>query len=142
MFARMIARDFTRNRSVTVLLVVLMMLSVVLATASAGTLLLGLDNQPITEITPGAVMLHVYYQPEACLKVGDPVRITAADGFAKELTITNSARDSIMNLDLIFASSLTTQPAMHLDGPRLGLARLLERGTHRTALGLSALQAE
>ena len=32
MFARMIARDFTRNRSVTVLLVVLMMLSVVLAT--------------------------------------------------------------------------------------------------------------
>jgi hypothetical protein len=74
MFARMIARDFTRNRSVTVLLVVLMMLSVVLATASAGTLLLGLDNQPITEITPGTVVHHVYYQLEAGLKVGDPVQ--------------------------------------------------------------------
>jgi putative ABC transport system permease protein len=176
----MIARDFSRNRSVTALLVVLMMLSVVLATASVGTLvrltsassslmteadaphvvqlhagpydqgeldrwtadrpevahqqtmlmlgldgadlffdgvpqtrniqqnslvvpnrerdlLLDLDNQPITEVAPGRVVLPVYYQLESGLEVGDPVRITAADGFAKNLMITGFARDSIMN---------------------------------------------
>ena len=38
MYTRMIARDLTRNRSATVVLVVLMMLSVLLATASAATL--------------------------------------------------------------------------------------------------------
>lgn len=194
MFARMITRDFTRNRIVTVLLVVLMMLSVVLATASAGTLvrltgassslmtqaeapdvvqlnagpynqravgrwtaarpevahhqtmlmlgidganlffdgvpqttniqqnslvvpnrerdlLLDLDNQPITEVAPGTVVLPVYYQLEAGLKVGDPVRITAADDFAKELTIAGFARDSIMNPAVASSKRLAVSPS-------------------------------
>ena len=38
MYRRMVVRDFARNRAVTSVLVLLMMLSVVLATASAGTL--------------------------------------------------------------------------------------------------------
>jgi putative ABC transport system permease protein len=179
-YARMIARDFARNRGVAVVLVVLMMLSVVLATASAGTLvrltgasdnlmaqadaphvvqlhagafdqgeverwaaerpevahhqtmlmlgidganlffdgvpqttniqqnslvvpnrerdlLLDLDNRPITEVEPGTTVLPVIYQVEAGLEVGDPMRITAADGFTKEFTIAGFARDSIMN---------------------------------------------
>lgn len=179
-FGRMIRRDFTRNRSVTVLLVVLMMLSVVLASASAGTLvrlvgassalmtqadaphvvqlhagnydqsevdqwaaerpevahsqsmlmlgidgaglffdgvpqttniqqnslvvpnaerdlLLDLDNQPITEVAPGTIVLPVIYQVETGLETGDVVRITAADGFDIELTVAGFARDSIMN---------------------------------------------
>ena len=180
LYGRMIRRDFARNRSVTVLLVVLMMLSVVLATASAGTLvrlvgasdalltqadaphvaqlhagaydqsevdswaadrpevahtqsmlllgidgaelffdgvaqttniqqnslvvpnaerdlLLDLDNQPITEVTPGTIVLPVIYQVETGLETGDVVRITAADGFDIELTVAGFARDSIMN---------------------------------------------
>ena len=179
-FGRMIRRDFTRNRSVTVLLVVLMMLSVVLASASAGTLvrlvgassalmtqadaphvvqlhagnydqsevdqwaaerpevahsqsmlmlgidgaglffdgvpqttniqqnslvvpnvehdlLLDLNNEPITEVAPGTIVLPVIYQVETGLEAGDPVRITAADGFVTELTVAGFARDSIMN---------------------------------------------
>ena len=180
MYTRMIARDFARNRSVTVVLVVLMMLSVVLATASAGTLvrllgassslldqadaphvaqlhagpydddqlnrwvaerpevahhqtmlmlgidganllfdgepqttniqqnslvvpngerdlLLDLDNRPITEVAPGTVVLPVHYEVQAGLEVGDPVMITAPDGFVIELTTAGFARDSIMN---------------------------------------------
>ena len=61
MFARMIGRDFARNRSVTVLLVVLMMLSVVLATASAGTLvrLSGASSSLMTQAdAPHVVQLH------------------------------------------------------------------------------------
>ena len=57
----MICRDFARNRSVTVLLVVLMMLSVVLATASAGTLvrLVGASNALLTQAdAPHVVQLH------------------------------------------------------------------------------------
>ncbi|MDQ0094875.1 hypothetical protein [Paeniglutamicibacter psychrophenolicus] len=57
----MIARDFTRNRSVTVLLVVLMMLSVVLATASAGTLvrLIGASSSLTTKAdAPHVAQLH------------------------------------------------------------------------------------
>jgi len=179
-YTRMIARDFARNRSVTVVLVVLMMLSVVLATASAGTLvrllgassslldqadaphvaqlhagpydddqlnrwvaerpevahhqtmlmlgidganllfdgepqttniqqnslvvpngerdlLLDLDNRPITEVAPGTVVLPVHYEVQAGLEVGDPVMITAPDGFVIELTTAGFARDSIMN---------------------------------------------
>jgi len=179
-YTRMIARDFARNRSVTVVLVVLMMLSVVLATASAGTLvrllgassslldqadaphvaqlhagpydddqlnrwvaerpevahhqtmlmlgidganllfdgepqttniqqnslvvpngerdlLLDLDNRPITEVAPGTVVLPVHYEVQAGLEVGDPVMITAPDGFVMELTTAGFARDSIMN---------------------------------------------
>lgn len=180
MYLRMIARDFARNRSVTVVLVVLMMLSVVLATASAGTLvrllgassnlldqadaphvaqlhagpyddeqvaawavdrpevahhqtmlLLGVDganllfdgepqttniqqnslvvpnrerdllldlaNRPITEVTPGTIVLPVHYAVQAGLEVGDLVTINAPDGFTKELTVAGFARDSIMN---------------------------------------------
>jgi putative ABC transport system permease protein len=61
MFARMIGRDFTRNRSVTLLLIVLMMLSVVLATASAGTLvrLTGASSSLMTQAdAPHVVQLH------------------------------------------------------------------------------------
>lgn len=180
MYLHMIARDFVRNRSVTAVLVVLMMLSVVLATASAGTLvrlvgassslmtqaraphvaqlhagpydaqqverwatgrpevadhqamlmlgidganlffdgepqteniqqnslvvpnperdlLLDLENQPITQVAPGTMVLPVYYEVETGLQVGDPVSVTAADGFAKEFTVAGFARDSIMN---------------------------------------------
>ena len=180
MYARMIVRDFTRNRGVTVLLVVLMMLSVLLATASAGTLtrligaasslmqradaphvvqmhagsyeqrevdrwaaerpevahhqamlmlgidgaslsfdgapqtaniqqnslvvpnperdlLLDLDNQPIIEVAPGTIVLPVYYEGLDGLAVGDPVTVSAADGFTKEFAIAGFARDSIMN---------------------------------------------
>ncbi|WP_454083361.1 FtsX-like permease family protein [Georgenia sp. Marseille-Q6866] len=194
MYARMIARDFTRNRSVTVILVVLMMLSVVLATASVGTLtrligasgslmtradaphvvqlhtgafdqqevdrwvaqrpdvahqqtmlmlgidganlffdgqaqttniqqnslvvpsgerdlLLDLDNEPIIDVTPGTIVLPVYYQVEAGLDVGDPVRIAAADGFAKEFTIASFARDSIMNPALTSSKRLAVAPS-------------------------------
>ena len=180
MYGRMAVRDFSRNRSVTAALVVLMMLSVMLGTASAGTLvrligassdlmtradaphvaqlhagefdqqavdrwvagrsevlhhqtmpmlgidganllfdgepqtasiqqnslvvpntqrdlLLDLDNRPITEVAPGSIVLPVYHQVESSLEVGDTVRITAADGFAIDLTISGFARDSIMN---------------------------------------------
>lgn len=193
MYRRMIARDFARNRSVTVVLVVLMMLSVVLATASAGTLvrligssqnlmtradapdvvqlhageydpqevahwaagrpevahdqamlmlgidganlsfdgvpqttniqqnslvvpnqrrdlLLDLDNQPITEVAPGTIVLPVIYEVEAALAVGDPVTITAADGFTTELTIAGFARDSIMNPALTSSKRLAVAP--------------------------------
>ncbi|MFA9429885.1 FtsX-like permease family protein [Egicoccus sp. AB-alg2] len=176
----MIARDFVRNRSVTALLVVLMMLAVLLAAASTGTLsrlvgtsgrlmaqaaaphvlqmhagpydqaevdrwaaarpdvvhhqsmlmlgidganlsfdgvpqtasiqqnalvvpnterdlLLDLDNQPLTDVAPGTIVLPVIYEVEAGLEVGQSVRITAADGYAKDFTIADFARDSIMN---------------------------------------------
>ena len=194
MYARMIARDFTRNRSITVVLVVLMMLSVLLAVASAGTLfrligasgtlmtradaphvvqlhagtfdqqevdawaakrpevahhqaqlmlgidganlffdgvpqitniqqnslvvpnaerdlLLDLDNHPITQVAPGTIVLPVYYELEAGLEVGDSVRITAADGFAKEFTIAGFARDSIMNPALTSSKRLAVSPS-------------------------------
>lgn len=58
---RMIARDFTRNRSVTTLLVVLMALAVMLATASAGTLvrLVGAAGDLMTQAdAPHVVQLH------------------------------------------------------------------------------------
>jgi putative ABC transport system permease protein len=180
MYTEMVARDVTRNRTITALLVVLMMLAVLLATASAGTLvrligassdlmdraaaphvvqmhageldeaalerfiagrpeiehhqnqlMLGIDgadlsfagepqtaniqqnalvvpnaerdllfdleDRPITEVEPGTILLPVYYEVEHGLEVGDEVRITAADGFVKELTIAGFARDSIMN---------------------------------------------
>jgi putative ABC transport system permease protein len=194
MYARMIARDFTRNRSVTAILVVLMMLSVVLATASAGTLvrligasgrlmsaaeaphvaqlhvgpydqrevdrwvadrpevehhqtmlmlgidganlafdgepqttsiqqnslvvpnqerdlLLDVDGRPITDVATGTIVLPVYYEVEAGLEVGDPVRITAADGFVTELTIAGFARDSIMNPAITSSKRLAVSPA-------------------------------
>ncbi|WP_256842135.1 FtsX-like permease family protein [Ornithinimicrobium cryptoxanthini] len=193
MYARMIVRDFRRNRGVTVILVVLMMLSVVLATASAGTLvrlvgassdlmeradaphvaqlhvgpfeqeqvdewvaerpevvhhqtmtllgidganlffdgvvqtdniqqnslvvpnterdlLLDLDNEPITAVETGAILLPVIYQVEAGLEVGDPVVITAPDGFVKELTIAGFARDSIMNPAVTSSKRLAVSP--------------------------------
>jgi putative ABC transport system permease protein len=194
MYTRMIARDFARNRSVTAILVVLMMLSVILATASAGTLvrlmgassrlmsqaeaphvaqlhvgpfdqgevdrwaadrpevahhqtmlmlgidganlsfdgvpqttsiqqnalvvpnverdlLLDLDGRPITEVAPGTIVLPVLYEVEAGLEVGDPVRITAADGFATEFTIAGFARDSIMNPAITSSKRLAVSSA-------------------------------
>ena len=176
----MIVRDFRRNRSVTLVLVLLMMLAVVLATASTGTLvrlggassslmaradapdvaqlhsgpydqgevdawvagrpevayhqtmlllgidganlffdgvaqtdniqqnslvvpnaerdlLLDLDNEPITEVASGTIVLPVIYQVEGGLEVGDPVTITGRGGFVKEFSIAGFARDSIMN---------------------------------------------
>jgi putative ABC transport system permease protein len=194
LYLRMIARDFARNRSVTSVLVALMMLSVVLATASAGTLirlvgassdllsradaphvaqihagefdqqevdrwaagrpevahhqtmlmlgidgadllldgepqtasiqqnslvvpnrerdlLLDLDNRPIIEVAPGEIVLPVYHQLESDLEVGDTVRITAADGFGKDLTIAGFARDSIMNPAITSSKRLAVAPA-------------------------------
>lgn len=176
----MIVRDFRRNRAVTSVLVLLMMLAVVLATASTGTLvrlvgassslmsqadapdvvqlhmgsydedqvdawvagrsdvahhqsmlmlgidgadlffdgvaqtdniqqnslvvpnaerdlLLDLDNEPITEVAAGTIVLPVIYQVELGLEVGDPVTVTGGDGFVTEFTIAGFARDSIMN---------------------------------------------
>jgi putative ABC transport system permease protein len=180
MYRRMVARDVARNRSVTTVLVVLMMLSVMLATASAGTLvrligassdlmaradaphvaqlhagefdpqevdrwvatrddvahhqamlmlgidganlllagepqtasiqqnslvvpnaerdlLLDLDDQPITDVAPGTIVLPVYHEVETGLGIGDTVTITAPDGFAMDLEVSGFARDSIMN---------------------------------------------
>jgi putative ABC transport system permease protein len=60
-YGRMIAGDFARNRSVTSVLVVLMMLSVVLATASAGTLvrLVGASSDLLTEAdAPHVAQMH------------------------------------------------------------------------------------
>lgn len=194
MYARMIARDFTRNRGVTVVLVVLMVLSVLLATASAGTLvrltgaasslmtqaeaphvvqvhagaydqqevdrwaaeqpeiahhqsmlmlgidganlffdgvpqttniqqnslvvpnrerdlLLDLDNQPITEVAPGTMVLPVIYEVEAGIEVGDSVTISAADGFGKEFTVAGFARDSIMNPAIASSKRLAVSPS-------------------------------
>jgi putative ABC transport system permease protein len=193
MYGRMIARDFARNRSVTVVLVVLMMLSVLLATASSGTLmrligaasslmeqadaphvvqmhagdydeqqlqdwvaqrpdvahhqamlmvgidgaslsfdgelqtesiqqnslvvpnaerdlLLDLDNEPITEVAPGTIVLPVIYQVQDGLEVGQTVQITAPDGFAKEFTIAGFARDSIMNPAIASSKRLAVSP--------------------------------
>jgi putative ABC transport system permease protein len=193
-YARMIARDFARNRSVTAVLVVLMLLSVLLATASAGTLvrlvgaanalmarrrrrtwpsstwgrttsvtwtagrltepevahhqtmlllgidganlffdgqpqttsiqqnslvvpntardlLLDLDNQPITEVPVGGIVLPVIYEVEAGLEVGDPVTIRGADGFVKEFEIVGFARDSIMNPAITSSKRLAVAPA-------------------------------
>jgi putative ABC transport system permease protein len=193
-YAKMIARDFVRNRSVTVVLVVLMMLSVVLVTASAGTLvrlvgassslmaqaraphvaqlhagdyepdqvdrwvagrpevahhqamlmlgidganlffdgepqtgniqqnslvvpnrerdlLLDVDNQPVTDVAPGTIMLPVIYEVEAGLEPGGAVRITAADGFAKEFVIAGFLRDSIMNPAITSSKRLAVAPS-------------------------------
>jgi putative ABC transport system permease protein len=57
----MVARDFARNRSVTAVLVVLMMLAVVLATASAGTLvrLMGASSSLLHQAdAPHVAQLH------------------------------------------------------------------------------------
>jgi putative ABC transport system permease protein len=215
MYARMIARDFTRNPAVTVVLVVLMMLSVLLATASAGTLtrllgaasrlmdradaphvvqmhagtydaaeldrwaaeqpevahhqvmltlgidganllfdgapqteniqqnalvvpnverdlLLSLDDQPITEVAPGQIVLPVIYEGMDGLAVGDPVTITASDGFRKELTISAFARDSIMNPALASSKRLAVA-ASDLEEVRAhtgGMEQLVEFWLH------------
>ena len=57
----MIARDFRRNRSVTLILVLLMMFSVVLATACAGTLVrfVGTSSDLMTQAdAPHVAQLH------------------------------------------------------------------------------------
>lgn len=194
MYLRMIARDFSRNRTVTVVLIGLMVLSVTLVAASAGTLvrlvgasrdlmaqaaaphvaqlhagpfdpdrvarwaadrpevvhhqamlmlgidganllfdnepqtaniqqnslvvpnrdrdlLLDLDNQPVTEVEPGTVLLPVIYEIEAGLEAGDAVTITSADGFAKELRIAGFVRDSIMNPAITSSKRLAVAPS-------------------------------
>lgn len=61
MYTRMIVGDFRRNRSVTGLLMVLMMLSVVLAVASAGTLvrLVGASGRLMTQArAPHVLQMH------------------------------------------------------------------------------------
>jgi putative ABC transport system permease protein len=193
MYGGMIAKDFARNRSVTVVLIVLMMLSVLLATASAGTLvrligassslmaqadapdvvqmhagdydeqqlqdwvaqrpdvahhqtmlmlgidgaalvfdgepqtasiqqnslvvpnaerdlLLDLDNEPITDVTPGTIVLPVIYEVQDGLEVGQSVQITAGDGFSKEFVIAGFARDSIMNPAIASSKRLAVSP--------------------------------
>lgn len=60
-------------------------------------LLLDLDNEPITDVAPGTIVLPVLYEVEQGLEVGAPVVVTAPDGFRTELTIAGFARDSIMN---------------------------------------------
>ena len=194
MYRRMIVRDFERNRSVTVVLIALMMLSVLLATASTGTLvrlvgsasslmeqadaphvvqmhtgeydeqqlqdwiaqrtdvadhqtmlmlgidgaelafdgqlqtesiqqnslvvanaerdlLLDLDNQPITEVAPGTIVLPIIYQVQNGLEVGQTVQIDASDGFSKEFTIAGFARDSIMNPAIASSKRLAVSPS-------------------------------
>lgn len=62
MYRRMLVRDFARNRSVTATLVVLMMLSVMLGTASAGTLarLVGASSSLMARAdAPHVAQLHV-----------------------------------------------------------------------------------
>ena len=86
-------------------------------------LLLDLDNLPITEVAPGTVVLPVYYEVQAGLEVGDPVTITAPDGFAKELTISGFARDSIMNPAITSSKRLAVaasgSPPLAAQGTRL-----------------------
>jgi putative ABC transport system permease protein len=193
MYRRMVVRDVARNRGVTLVLILLMMLSVVLATASAGTLvrligassslmaradaphvaqmhaggydqqevdrwvagrpevshhqtmlmlgidganlffdgepqttsiqqnllvvpnaerdlLLGLDDEPVTEVAPGTILPPVYHQVEQGLKVGDIVTIRASDGFVKDLTIAGFVRDSIMNPGITSSKRLAVSP--------------------------------
>lgn len=193
MFARMIRKDVSRNRAVTVVLVVLMAISVLLATASAGVLvrlagasgqllstadaphvvqlhagdldedvlqewvagrddvahqhtqlmlgidgaelffdgeaqttsiqqnslvvpnaerdlLLDLDNQPLTTVEPGTIVLPVIYQIESDLQVGDIVSVRAADGFEADLTVAAFARDSTMNPAIASSKRLAVAP--------------------------------
>lgn len=61
MYSRMVARDFARNRSVTSVLILLMMLSVLLAAASAGTLvrLIGASSDLMAQAdAPHVVQMH------------------------------------------------------------------------------------
>jgi putative ABC transport system permease protein len=194
LYRRMVVRDVTRNRGVTSALIVLMMLSVMLATASSGTLvrlvgassdlmaradaphvaqmhaggfdpaeverwvatrddvvehqaqlllgidganlffagepqtssiqqnslvvpnterdlLLDLDNQPLTEVAPGTIVLPILYEVENGLEVGDTVTITAPDGFAVDLEVAGFARDSIMNPAITSSKRLAVAPA-------------------------------
>ena len=62
MYRRMVARDFDRNRGITSVLILLMMLSVVLATASAGTLvrLVGASSSLMARAdAPHVAQMHV-----------------------------------------------------------------------------------
>jgi putative ABC transport system permease protein len=81
-------------------------------------LLLDLDDQPITEVAPGTIVLPVYYEGRDGLAVGDPVRITAPDGFVKEFTIAGFARDSIMNPAISSSKRLAVAPERPRGGPR------------------------
>jgi putative ABC transport system permease protein len=75
-------------------------------------LLLDLDDQPITEVAPGTIVLPVIYDGWGDgLAVGDTVTITGSDGFRTELTISAFARDSIMNPALASSKRLAVSPA-------------------------------
>jgi putative ABC transport system permease protein len=76
MYTRMVVRDFARNRTVTGVLVVLMMLSVLLAAASAGTLvrLVGASSELMERAdAPHVVQMHAggYDQAEVDRWVAD-----------------------------------------------------------------------
>ncbi|MDZ7708476.1 MAG: hypothetical protein U5J97_11410 [Trueperaceae bacterium] len=60
-------------------------------------LLLNLDNEPITEVAPGTIVLPVIYAVENALEIGDTVTVRAPDGFRRSSRIAGFARDSIMN---------------------------------------------
>src|SRR5699024_253229 len=74
-------------------------------------LLLDLDNQPITVVAAGTIVLPVIYQVETDLDVGELVRITATDGFVTELTVAGFARDSIMNPAVTSSKRLAVNPS-------------------------------
>lgn len=74
-------------------------------------LLLDMDNHPVTEVAPGTILLPVIYQIEAGLHVGDPVGITAPDGYAREFEIAGFIRDSIMNPAVTSSKRLAVSPS-------------------------------
>ena len=78
---------------------------------TARDLLLDLDNQPITEVPVGGIVLPVIYEVEAGLEVGDPVTIRGSDGFVKEFELVGFARDSIMNPAITSSKRLAVAPA-------------------------------
>jgi putative ABC transport system permease protein len=73
-------------------------------------LLLDLDNEPITGVAPGTIVLPVIYEVQDGLEVGQSVRINASGGFSKEFTIAGFARDSIMNPAIASSKRLAVSP--------------------------------
>ncbi len=74
-------------------------------------LLLTLDGTPLTRVDRGEVWLPVYYAIEAGLAAGDPVTITAPDGFTAELVVAGFHRDPIMNTAIASSKRLAVNAA-------------------------------
>jgi putative ABC transport system permease protein len=74
-------------------------------------LLLDLDDQPITAVAPGTIVLPVLYQVEAGLAGRRHGHHHGSDGFAKDLTIAGFARDSIMNPAITSSKRLAVAPS-------------------------------